>query len=120
MRDLLPAPQKECCQALVRYGTSKVVWPIFYQYMIYHLQNRITIDTYFDNAFYLHRENGTNQRFGFDSKPGVYYYDTTVDYDSPAACFNLISEQKKLYSQIDNRRAAVARKIQQAMGFYFE
>lgn len=72
------------------------------------------MDTTFDNAFYIHLPDEI-LRFKHNKKLGVYYFDTKCNKE--VINLTTVKEQREKYSALDNQRADVARKIQQAMGF---
>mgnify|MGYP006061884385 CR=1 FL=1 len=65
----------------------------------------ITLDTFIKNAFFVHQNDGTAWKFGYNERQGIYY----CDMSRTKFCFATVEEQMKQYSQLDNARAKKAR-----------
>eukprot|EP00536_Pseudo-nitzschia_multiseries_P013228 jgi/Psemu1/34482/gm1.34482_g len=78
-------------------------------------QYRITLDTAITQSFFVHKPDGTTRRFD-QSSNGLYYCDLR-ETDGTILAITSVEGQKKLYSDLDVRRATKARKLQDSMGF---
>jgi hypothetical protein len=75
--------------------------------------HRIVLDTSIDNAFYVYKDNGEYIRFSLE--PNGLYCLHVDDGSSPATLLTTVDEEKKLFSALDVKRAALARYIQDCL-----
>ena len=71
---------------------------------------RVTFDSAKDNAFHLHKEDGTVRIFN-QSKKGLYYIDTKKDHNE-INMLNTVEDNCAKYSQRDSSNAELALKTQ--------
>eukprot|EP00536_Pseudo-nitzschia_multiseries_P018447 jgi/Psemu1/55647/gm1.55647_g len=76
---------------------------------------RITLDTSITQSLFVHKPDGSTRRF--DRSPNGLYYCDLRETDGTIFAITSVEGQKKLYSDLDVRRATKARKLQDALGF---
>ena len=81
---------------------------------------RVTFDSHDDNAFHVHKEDGT-KRVIKQSKPGLYYCNMKDNNDNSKkmepSLINTIADNKSKYTNRDYWRAVLARKLQKTIGW---
>ena len=76
---------------------------------------RVTLDTEIDNAFHVHKDDGSIRRFHKGGN-NLCYYDVR-DLEGALLAITTVESQKQLYSSADRKRAKRAQALQQIMMF---
>ena len=75
---------------------------------------RITLDTGIDQAFHIHRDNGTTRRF---KRVSCNLYISDVSEKKEVMLVTTVKDKKLNYSGLDVRRATAARRFQEIMNY---